>query len=163
MNKNHMKPENFYECAKTFLTLSGDPPLSKKIRSFNELLGCYENHWQIVGITEDALRRYKDYNFKKKSKQGINRSHIKPRSEIYSRLLNKELLDMGVDAWWEFFTENDKTILATSSENNLEKFSQIFKIDPKLGLFKNAGFSHKHSKQEENFLKTLYHNNINDL
>ena len=46
-----MKPENFYECAKTFLTLSGDPPLSKKIRSFNELLGCYENHWQIVGIT----------------------------------------------------------------------------------------------------------------
>ena len=127
---------------------------SKRVRMLTELMSQNENHWQVVGITENALDVFASHNFKRVSKMGINRSHIVDRHKTYTRMLEGPLLDL--ESWWDFYTKNDKTILATSTENKRETFSKIYEVDENLGLFKSKGFAWAHKEPEVTFLKETY-------
>lgn len=99
-----------------------------------EFFSVNENAWRVIGITKEALLRFKDNDFKKKSRMGINRSHINNRSDCYSEMLNTDFTH--ANEWWDFNYDNDETILAISQENKSNRFSEVFDIDEDLGLFK---------------------------
>ena len=126
-------------------------PTSKRYRMLGELLAAHEDHWQVVGITENALHVFAEHDFKRVSRMGINRSHLVDRVKTYTTMLEGPLMEL--DTWWKFYRDNDTTILATSSENMSNGFSKIYDIDTELGLFKSHGFAWRHKEPEINFLK----------
>jgi len=131
-------------------------PVKRKVRLLSELFAETPNPWRVVGITEKALNVFKEHNFKKISKMGINRSHEISRNDTYTHMFNNIFKD--ADTWWDYYFDRDKTILATSSENKASKFSTITLFDNPNHLFKSSGFAWRHRKQEEQFLKELLHN-----
>ncbi len=133
-------------------------PFKIKVKMLTFLFSAQLNPWRVVGITEAALKVFKNYNFKKESYMGINRAHINGRNETYREMMNKTFKDCS--EWWEFYYENDKTILAMSTENKKEIFSKKFDINEDLALFKNRGYSWTHNIKERDFLNNLYNKQI---
>ena len=111
------------------------------------------NKWRVIGITEKAVLRFAQYEFKYKARMGINRSHIYQRS-----LRNKALLaktDWKLDEWWNYFYDRDECILATSSENmSKEELKPSFKVPD--NLFRSSGHRVGVKKDESLFLKKIY-------
>jgi hypothetical protein len=132
-------------------------PMNKRYRMLGELFAAHEDAWQVVGITENALKIFATHNFKRVSRMGINRSHLVDRVKTYTTMLEGPLMD--IDEWWNFYRDNDKTILATSSENMSNGFSKIYDVNTELGLFKTHGFAWKHQEPEIKFLKEAYFGN----
>jgi hypothetical protein len=151
-----MTEEDLYHDYKLLLEMKVSN--TKKVRLLSDLLGEAENPWRIVGITYEALKVFKKYDFKKVSKMGINRSHITPRNQTYSFMLQNNFANSK--DWWNFHYENDMTILSTSSENLSGVNSEIIDIDPFLNLFKCRGFGWVHGKKEILFLEKLYRERI---
>lgn len=131
--------------------------LKKKVRLLSELMTATGDFWKVVGITEGALKVFRDSDFKKT--KGVQRAHhLKSRDAYYQDIiLNPEL---NYQVWWEKFKDFDKTILATSGENRKNQYSNILDIDGSLGLFRSYSYSWKHNKQEKEFLKDLYAKHI---
>ncbi len=128
-------------------------PYSVKNKMLGAIFSMNPNPWRVVGISENALRRFQEYNFKYKSGMGINRSHIFPRHQRNKVLLEK--MDWDIESWWRYFYNKDKCILATSTENmSKDKLISKFKV-PK-NLFKSSGYSFKVKQEESLFLKAAY-------
>ena len=128
--------------------------IARKARMLSELFAESPNPWCVTGVTIDALNVFKNADFQKKSKMGVNRSHLVDRNSVYKLMFTNEFDDS--DLWWDYYIKNDKTILSTSSENMSKSFSRVIAIDETLGLFKNSGFAWKHGKNEKAFLQKLY-------
>jgi hypothetical protein len=136
--------------------------LKTKARILSELMATAPETWRVFGITEEALKVFHDYNFKKGIRMRINRSHHpKGRTDFYLEMLTAPLTTY--EQWWQDYYAFDKTILATATENNKNNFSKIFEIDSKLGLFKAQGYAWKHNAKESDFLRKIYNEKINEL
>lgn len=133
-------------------------PTKRKVRLLSELMGENPDHWRVVGITEQALTVFWENNFKKVSRMGINRSHLVDRHETFTYMLENIMLD--IDEWWQYYTERDKTVFATSGENMSNVFSNVIYFEEQ-GLFRSSGFAWRHSKEESFFLQELYEKMIN--
>ena len=128
-------------------------PYSIKNKMLGAIFNMTPNGWRVVGITEKAIYRFKDYKFKYKSGMGINRSHQFPRHKRNKYLLQKH--DWNIQSWWKYFYERDKCILATSTENmNKEPIISKFRV-PK-NMFRSSGFSFKVKEVESMFLEASY-------
>ena len=129
-------------------------PVSKRYRMLGELFGANPNNWRVIGITEQALNIFKQHDFKRVSRMGINRSHLVDRVSTYTTMLEGPLMEC--DEWWDFYIDTDKTVLATSTENMSKgEWSRVHNIDPSLGLFKTQGFAWRHKDPEIQFLKEI--------
>jgi len=151
-----MTKKEIYEDALVVKTLKA--PTKIKIRMLSELCGIYEDHWKVIGITKDALKVFFENNFERKSKMGINRSHFQDRYKTFTHLLTH---DLNCDEWWEYYDKHNVTVLATSTENMTNIWSEVYDVDTNLNLFKSSGFSWKHGKQEQQFLKETYESMTN--
>jgi len=123
-------------------------------RNLIEVLCKQKNNlWEVIGVTQNALKIFKKYNFERVSGMGINRSHIIDRNKTYQIMLERNLC---YEEWKEILIDNDRTILATSKENIKNKFSKIYKF-PKKGLFKanKINASWKHGDAEKSYLRIL--------
>ncbi len=129
-------------------------PIKIKARLLTELFGKSENPWRVVGITRSALNVFFDNGFNTVPNMKINRSHIVPRIESYTRMLEEIFIEP--QSWWAYYFDNDKTILSTSSENMSNSSSEIFPIDNDDYLFKSKGYSWSYGKKEKEFLQKLY-------
>ena len=127
-------------------------PYSVKNKMLGAIFGMTPSPWRVVGITEKAIYRFKENNFKYKSGMGINRSHIYPRHKRNRYLL--ETKDWTLDAWWKYFYTRDKCILATSTEN-MNKDPIVSKFRVPRNMFQSSGFSFKVKEKETLFLKEL--------
>lgn len=136
-----------------------DVPMSVKVRVLNEVLSrTNPNAWKIIGITDAALEVFRANDYKYSSGMGINRSHLINRDDSHRHMLDNPLTD--IDEWLDYYLANDATVLATSSENKSEKFSEItyfedLKHSYGEKLFKYQGFGWRHTKQEAAYLKSI--------
>lgn len=158
-NKNYTKKNttiSFKNIYKDFLVIRNKikAPLRYKLLMINSLLSQNKNSWRIVGVTKEALTVFSKHNFKYVTKMGINRSHFVNRAHTYTKMLTGKL--MPFNKWLKFYMDNDKTILATSSENILNKFSKIYKINIDSNLFITTGYRWRHTSQETHCLRTLH-------
>lgn len=139
---------------------------SKKIGMLTYLFSIEPNCWRVTGISIDAIKVFKENNFQRRSKMGINRSHIKRRFDSYREILNKESNGEFKDYedWWNCYFENDKTILQTSSENMRKNgHSRVIEIsNPGWNLFRSKGFAWSHGSGEIELLKKLYNEHCID-
>jgi len=62
---------------------------SKKIGMLTHLFSIEPNSWRVTGISIDALKVFHKNDFQRKSKIGINRSHIKRRFDSYKEIMDK--------------------------------------------------------------------------
>ncbi len=127
-------------------------PLRVKRMMLQALFSQWSGAWRVVGVTQSALQRFKEHDFKRKSGMGINRSHLIGRSETFDRMLAEP---MEVTAWWEFYYERDRTVLATSSENMSTQTFKHFRIDDP-NLFRTKGYAWNHGEAEEQKLRELH-------
>lgn len=129
-------------------------PTRRKCRLLTELMAAYKGAWRIVGITSAALDVFASHGFRRVSKMGINRAHLVDRSQSYTEMLTNPICD--INEWWEFYYNNDRTVLSTSSEN-MKSFdvAQVIWFNAE-GLFRSQGFAWRHTKGEITFLEKLY-------
>ena len=130
-----------------------DVPYSVKNKMLGAIFGMTPSPWRVVGITEKAIYRFKENNFKYKSGMGINRSHIFPRHKRNRYLLENK--DWILDSWWNYFYLRDKCVLATSTEN-MNKEAIISKFSVPRQMFQSSGFSFKVKEKETLFLEEMY-------
>jgi hypothetical protein len=123
-----------------------------KVKILTQLFSANKNSWRVVGITQKALEAFKKNNFE--YVKGINRSHISDRSPNYKRMMKRKFKDEN--EFWKYYFKNDKTVFATSSENNRKKYSAQYKINDKLGLFTTRGYTWRQGKNEQVFLENLH-------
>ena len=50
-------------------------------RIMTSIMAAKPFSWRVVGITEAALKKFSEFNFRYKSGAGITRAHLKPRIE----------------------------------------------------------------------------------
>ena len=131
---------------KSIKTIKNITP-SVRHRMLGSLLSMNKNSWEVVGITEAALVKFIDNDFKRP--KGVNRSHINQRSKTSKIMFERN--DWTVDSWWKFYKDRDKCILATSSEN-MNKDPDIIFADVPSGLFKTRGFAYDVKDKEKEFL-----------
>ena len=147
-----MTPQDYYA---DFMAIRGmRSPTPKRVRMLTELLGGYKDNWIVTGVTKEALKVFEQHNFRKASRMGINRSHLVDRHKTYTHMI--EGPEMTAEEWWQFYRDNDKTVLATSSENMTNNFSHAYTVDTELGLFRTRGFAWTHNKAEAKFLEEMY-------
>ncbi len=127
-------------------------PLKIKKYILKEFLEATEAPWRVIGVSKEALIALK-HNKYRKSGLKLQRAHINDRDIWYNELLSKAFVDCN--EWYKFYQDNDKTILALSSENKNIKNVQYFPIDPNLNLFKSTRISWGHKKEEIEYLKNL--------
>ena len=133
--------ENLFNDFKLLKTFSVNIIVKKKI--LKELLEASPVPWRVIGITHKALFLFKENDFKKKRGIKIQRAHLVDRDYWYSVLFETEWENSK--QWYNFVYENDRTVLALSSENK-----NIKKID-----FISTRISWKHGNEEISFLKNL--------
>jgi hypothetical protein len=135
-----------------------DEPHQRRVLIMTNLMGGKFWSWRVVGITRKALERIAEHGFKYKAGSSIHRSHIISRKDMYISMLER-CEPMQIDEWWNYFWENDRTIIATGTENNAKApMSECYEIDPEMGLFQCnpvAGFKLT-QKKEGVFLRELY-------
>ena len=133
---------------------------SKKIGMLTHLFSIEPNCWRVTGISIDALKVFQRNDFQRKSKMGINRSHIIRRFDSYKEILSKESKGEfnNHEEWWSYYFERDKTILQTSSENMKKNgHSRVIEIsNPGWTLFKSKGYAWNHGNAEVELLRKLY-------
>jgi hypothetical protein len=132
-----------------------------KIKLLSTLFSANPNCWRVVGITPNALSIFASNNFERKSRMGINRSHVYQRNTIYRNMLSMDF--SGKEEFWDYYFKHDYTILATSTENmnggNLEDLAIEVSQDQRM-LFRTRGYAWKHGDHEIAFLKELYSKHI---
>jgi len=156
MEKNYK--EKMYSAFKAISKMEIDE--SKKIGMLTYLFSIEPNCWRVTGISIDALKVFQENDFQRKSKMGINRSHIIRRFDSYKEILSKESKGEfnNHEEWWNYYFESDKTILQTSSENMKKNGnSRVIEIS-NLGwaLFKSKGYAWNHGNAEVELLRKLY-------
>ena len=125
-------------------------PLPIKNKMLSAIFKMNPEKWRVIGITEKAVLRFEEYEFKYKTGIKIQRSHIYQRSKRNKHLLDKT--DWKLDEWWKFFFDKDACILAISTENkNNEAPTKRFDVPD--NLFRSSGFAYTVKEDETLFLK----------
>ena len=140
---------------KTFLQVQAmeDIPHFVKNKMLSAIFKMNPNKWRVVGITENAVIRFAEHDFKRTVRMGINRSHIFQRSERNKFLLANT--NWTLEKWWDYFYSRDECILATSTENmSKEKLISRFKVPS--NLFRSSGYAYEVKEPEKKFLKKVY-------
>lgn len=140
---------------KTFLQIQkmDEVPFPIKHKMLGAIFKMNPKKWRVIGITEKAVLRFAEYEFKYKSGMKIHRCHIHQRS-----LRNKALLaktDWKLDEWWKDFYDKDECILAISTENK-NKVAPTKKFDVPDNLFRSSGFAYTVKEDETLFLKKIH-------
>ncbi len=138
-------------------------PIKSRAAIMTLLFKNYLNSWRVTGITEEALKAYKEANFKRENlKVKLERAHLSQRQGTFINMMNKTLSQPNedLDDWWKYYYENDETIIALKSENQDVAKCKRFVIDNALGLFMRTSMGWKLTKREREYLEKLYYSEI---
>lgn len=112
-------------------------------------------HWPVVGVTEAALARFAEHDFRCVTGMKIHRAHLVDRKLWQSAMLATKL---EFDDWLSLYNQSDRTVLATSSENMRGEGRDYIPIPIQLGLFRSTGYKWKHTVAERKHLRNLHMN-----
>lgn len=126
-------------------------------RIMTAIMAAKQFSWRVIGITEAALKRFSEFDFRYKSKMGLTRAHLKPRiATVRSLLAPAEPL--GESDFLNEWLQNDKTVLCAQGENTTFLPTYIEFENANGELFschgKLAGW--RHGQRERDFLRALF-------
>ena len=113
--------------------------------------------WHVIGITEAALVRYKELEFKHVAKSGITRAHLTPRFVTSQKLL-AETKPFSIGDFFSIWLAADKTVICGPGENKKEFTAEYLEIDnDDYRLFKSKTIGWRFRVNEEGaFLRSLH-------
>ena len=158
--KNRIEPSELYkmELYKIHKEIVNSKVLSynKKEKALNVLFAYEPWSWRVVGISKNAIQHFKNNRFR--YLKGTQRDHyFQNRNVTMGRMIDSL---MPFEKWWQWYWENDRTIIVTKKEHSQKSYNfnnDIIKVDPKLGYFpsdKTVNFSFAY-KFEGKFLEKL--------
>jgi len=122
------------------------------------LMGGNDWSWRVIGITPGALEvlAANDYRYVKGK---ICRAHLVGRIDT-ARAVFEIPHPLPEDQFFNLIWENDKTVIATKSENKPKGIlPKPVPIDYTLGLFRcNRLVGFRHGKKEADFLRKFHAN-----
>ncbi len=113
--------------------------------------------WHVIGITDAALLRYKELDFKHVAKSGITRAHLTPRINTTQKLLAVSE-PFSIVEFFSIWIAEDKTVICGPGENKKIFNAEYLKIDNseyELFISKTIGWRFR-VNEEGAFLKSLY-------
>ena len=93
-----MSVENMFYDYNLICKMKSD--IKYKIRMMTTIFTSHPEMWRVTGITEKALQKFKDNDFKYKPGLQIHRSHLFNRNEIYAEMLGMKF--KNCDVWWDY-------------------------------------------------------------
>lgn len=141
----------FYDIYSFFFDLPFD--IKRKGDMFEGVIRGEPWIWQVIGITEKALNKLAENNFK--NDKLICRAHFVDRKETSKKIFTKKF---PREELFEYFFKMDSTVIALKDENksNSPPPSQFIPIDPELKLFTSAWSGFNYRLKERQHLKKLY-------
>ncbi|GMO57981.1 hypothetical protein BwSG20_09990 [Bradyrhizobium ottawaense] len=117
--------------------------------------------WHVVGVTEAALRKFHELNYRYEARQGLTRAHLRPRIETVRELLGRSE-PMPQNQFIEYWFAHDRTVLCARGENKavIPKYIEIENHDG--SLFSSTRIAWRHGKKEREVLEALY-NRLSEL
>lgn len=111
--------------------------------------------WHVVGVTEAALRKFHELNYRYQGGHGLTRAHLRPRIETVRELLDRSE-PMSQSVFIEYWFAHDRTVLCARGENKaiVPRFIAIENNDG--SLFPSTRIAWRHGKKECELLQTLY-------
>jgi hypothetical protein len=111
--------------------------------------------WRVVGVTEAALKKFHELNYRYQSRHGLTRAHLRPRIETVRELLARSE-PMSQSEFIEYWFAHDRTVLCAVGENKtiVPQFIEIENSDG--SLFSSNRIAWQHGKKERELLQTLY-------
>ena len=142
----------FYDTYSFFFDLPFDS--QKKHRLFHGLIAGEPWAWQVIGITEEALKKLAENDFNRTPKQ-ICRAHFVDRTETSKKIFTKKI---PREEFFEDYFRMDRTVISLTSENrrNSPPPLQFIPINPKLKLFTSTMTGFRYDTRERKHLKELY-------
>ena len=126
-------------------------------RIMTSIMAAKPFSWRVVGITESALKKFSEFNFRYKSGAGITRAHLKPRIETVRTLLapSEPLSEVEFLNIW---LQNDRTVLCVSGENKttVPKFIAFENSDGELFSCHRVLAGWRHRRREQDHLRNLF-------
>jgi len=124
-------------------------------RVLTSIMAAKPFSWRVVGITEAALMRFSELDFRYKSGTGLTRAHLSPRiATVRSLLAPPEPLNQNdfLNVWMQ----NDRTVLCAQGENKATIPTFIEFENANGELFSSHGMGWRHGRRERDFLKALF-------
>jgi hypothetical protein len=111
--------------------------------------------WRVVGITEAALRRFHELDYRYKSRLGLTRAHLRERINTVRKLLSRSE-PLSASEFIEYWLENDRTVLCADGENKAI-VPHYIEIESNGGsLFSSNFVGWRHGKKERDLLRSLF-------
>jgi len=111
--------------------------------------------WRVVGVTQAALKKFHELDYRYRSKQGLTRAHLRPRIETVRELLDRSE-PMSQDEFIEYWLTHDRTILCAQGENKVT-VPDFIEFENRDGvLFSSNQVAWRHGRAERDLLQRLY-------
>ena len=126
-------------------------------RILTSIMAAKPFSWRVVGITEAALKKFSEFNFRYKSKAGLTRAHLVPRIVTVGTLLAPSE-PFNESEFLKIWLQNDKTVLCALGENktSLPDFIPFENADGELFSCHRVLAGWRHHRREQEFLKNLF-------
>jgi hypothetical protein len=129
--------------------------LQRKTTLLTALMGGAKWSWRVVGITPAALQLLAANNYRY-AKGKVCRAHMVDRIDT-ARKMFEDARPLSEDQFFSMFWKNDKTIIATKSENkNGGPLPTALPIDYRRGLFQSGLVGWRHGTREADYLRQLH-------
>ena len=131
--------------------------LTQSNTELTTVMGGRSWSWHVIGITDAALVRYKELEFKHVAKSGITRAHLTPRFQTTQKLL-AESKPFSISDFFSIWLAADKTVICGPGENTKEFNAAYLKIDnSNYELFNSKTIGWRFRVNEEGaFLRSLH-------
>lgn len=120
-------------------------------------MAAKEFSWRVVGITNAALQKFAELDFRYRPQNGLTRAHLTPRIATVRALLAKQA-PISAEEFITTWLANDRTILCAKGENK-NLMPDYIPIENNDGLLFSchrilAGW--RHGKNEREYLRELF-------
>ena len=133
-------------------------PHRKQYNLLRSLLVGEEWSWRVVGISENALTKFAENDFKI-PKNKIERHHHRQSFADTARPMLEGKVIMPKNEWCDQIIENEEVCLVTKEEHDANAFSRIIPIEFEKGLFRNnQSVGYRYGKEEKEHLRQLAQN-----
>jgi hypothetical protein len=131
--------------------------LTQSNTELTTVMGGRSWSWHVIGITDAALVRYKELEFKHVAKSGITRAHLTPRFQTTQKLL-AESKPFSIGEFFSIWLAADKTVICGPGENKKEFNAEYLEIDnSNYELFNSKTIGWRFRVNEEGaFLRSLH-------
>jgi hypothetical protein len=128
-------------------------------RLLTSIMSAKPFSWRVVGITEAALRKFHQLNYRYLSGHGLTRAHLRTRNSTVQELLKRDE-PMSEREFIEYWLTHDRTVICAEGENKTI-VPTFIEIENEGGfLFSSNSVAWKHGKAERDLLKTLYEGHL---